>query len=145
MLSWGAAQVLAEQCRRLGVDIEASISQTAALAQASNGVSVNKKKPGWNLDISSIHRRIKDDIRNSSSSSGSRVQASGAASESPEQLPLPPGWEVSNCSMPLLTNHQESCPVVRPVWSMWTPHKEPESARSTRCLDTSHPFLVGWY
>ena len=79
------------------MDVEASSSQTAALAQASNGVSAGKKKPGWNLDISSIHRRIRDDIRNSSSSS-SRAQASGAASESPEQLPLPPGWEVSECS-----------------------------------------------
>ncbi len=99
-LSCSAAQVLAEQCRRLGVDVEASSSQTAALAQASNGATVSKKKPSWNLDISSIHRRIKDDIRNSSSSS--RVQASGAASESPEQLPLPPGWEVSNCSMQVM-------------------------------------------
>ena len=87
--------MLAEQCRRLGVDIEASSSQAAALTQASNGASVSRKKPAWNLDISSIHRRIKDDIRNSSSSS--RVQASGAASQSPEQLPLPPGWEVSKC------------------------------------------------
>ena len=91
--------MLAEQCRRLGVDIEASSSQAAALTQASNGVSVSRKKPSWNLDISSIHRRIKDDIRNSSSSSSSRVQASGAALESPEQLPLPPGWEVSTCSI----------------------------------------------
>lgn len=91
--------MLAEQCRRLGVDIEASSSQAAALSQASNGVAVSRKKPSWNLDISSIHRRIKDDIRNSSSNSSSRMQASGAASESSEQLPLPPGWEVSKCSI----------------------------------------------
>ena len=88
--------MLAEQCRRLGVEVEASSSQAAAVAQASNGASASRKKPGWNLDISSIHRRIKDDIRSSSgNNSSSRLQASGA-SESPEQMPLPPGWEVSH-------------------------------------------------
>ena len=88
-----APQVLAEQCRRLGVDIEAGSSQTAAVALASNGMSTSRKKPGWNLDISSIHRRIKDDMRSGSI----RLQAPGHPSESPEQLPLPPGWEASRC------------------------------------------------
>jgi len=88
-----AVQVLAEQCRRLGVEIEAGSSQTAAVALASNGMSTSKKKPGWNLDISSIHRRIKDDMRSGSS----RLQASGHPCETPEQPPLPPAWEASRC------------------------------------------------
>ena len=85
-------QVLAEQCRRLGVDIEASSAQTAALALAGSGAPVGKKKPAWNLDISAIHRRIKDEVR----AGGGRSGAGAPASQSSEQSPLPPGWEVSH-------------------------------------------------
>ena len=96
-------QVLAEQCRRLGVDIEASSVQTAALALAGNGTPVGKKKPAWNLDISAIHRRIKDEVR----ASGGRSGAGAPTAQSSEQSPLPPGWEVS----PILRDSDLACPV----------------------------------
>ena len=61
-------QVLVEQCRRLGVDIEASSAHIASMAEAARGSSNGaagssggppRRKPGWNLDISAIHARIK--------------------------------------------------------------------------------------
>ena len=113
--------MLAEQCRRLGVEVEASSSQTAALAQASNGAAASRKKPGWNLDIRSIQRRIKADSSSSSSnSSSSRLQASGAASECPEQMPLPPGWEVSHlhgCYPFLQSSHDLGDPSAPPCYA----------------------------
>ena len=76
-------QVLAEQCRRLGVDIEASSSQSAAPAASGSSTPVGGRgRQGWNLDVSAIHRRIKDEARGA----GGRP--------CPEARPLPPGWEV---------------------------------------------------
>ena len=60
------AQVLVEQCRRLGVDVEASSAHLAHMQQAAGrdnggakGAGGGGRKPGWNLDISAIHERIK--------------------------------------------------------------------------------------
>jgi hypothetical protein len=57
-------QVLVEQCRRLGIDVEASSAHLAHMAQASRGggaggTGAGGRKPAWNLDISAIHARIK--------------------------------------------------------------------------------------
>ena len=63
------AQVLVEQCRRLGLDVEASSAHIASLAQASSraggagaprGGGTARRSPAWNLDISAIHARIKN-------------------------------------------------------------------------------------
>ena len=81
-------QVLSEQCRRLGIDIEASSAHIAALSEARG---IARKKPAWNLDISSIHRRIKEDMRSSQrpkTGTGDPPPYNGDSS-------LPPGWEVT--------------------------------------------------
>jgi hypothetical protein len=101
-------QVLAEQCRRLGLDVEASSAQTAALALAGNGNPVGKKKPAWNLDISAIHRRIKDEVR----AGGGHLGAGAPASQSSEQSPLPPGWEVSH----FIRDLGLACSMLLPTW-----------------------------
>lgn len=76
------------------MDIEASSAQSAAMALASNGVAPgSRKKQGWNLDISAIHRRIKDDMRGGGAGARSRPAAPASDSAS-EKTPLPPGWEV---------------------------------------------------
>lgn len=87
-------QVLSEQCRRLGIDIEASSAHIAALSEARG---IARKKPAWNLDISSIHRRIKEDLRTVNQQ---RSRAAGATGADPPPYKgdssLPPGWEVKN-------------------------------------------------
>ncbi len=82
-------QVLSEQCRRLGIGIEASSAHIAALSEARG---VARKKPAWNLDISSIHRRIKEDMRTS------QRTKTGAGEPPPYNgdSSLPPGWEVQH-------------------------------------------------
>ncbi|BDA46239.1 probable phosphoinositide phosphatase SAC9 [Coccomyxa sp. Obi] len=86
---FGAVQVLSEQCRRLGIDIEASSAHIAALSEARGTA---RKKPAWNLDISSIHRRIKEDMRSSQ-----RAKTNSPAPSDPPPYSgdssLPPGWE----------------------------------------------------
>ena len=84
-------QVLSEQCRRLGIDIEASSAHIAALSEARGNPA--RKKPAWNLDISSIHRRIKEDMR-----TNLRAKTGSPAPSDPPPCSgnssLPPGWEV---------------------------------------------------
>ena len=62
-LGYAAVQVLVEQCRRLGIDVEASSAHIAHMEQVSRGTGAGGtstgRKPGGNLDISAIHARIK--------------------------------------------------------------------------------------
>jgi hypothetical protein len=88
-------QVLAEQCRRLGIDVEASSAHIAALSEPRGAA---RKKAAWNLDISSIHRRVKEDLR-----STQRARAAAASDPPPYtgDSTLPAGWEVLRSSTTL--------------------------------------------
>ena len=66
-------QVLVEQCRRLGVDVEASSARLAHMQQAAGrdsggakGSGGGARKPAWNLDVSAIHARIKQVLAHAS-------------------------------------------------------------------------------
>ena len=87
-------QVLAEQARRVGITIEAENALEQSAARAA--VSKKKKDPGYSLEISSIHRRVKEMMR----SRGTTPEAEAVASKGPVYQPLqdaesdlPPGWE----------------------------------------------------
>ena len=93
-LSGATPQVLAEQARRVGITIEAENALEQSAARAA--VSKKKKDPGYSLEISSIHRRVKEMMR----SRGSTPEAEAVASKGPVYQPLqdaesdlPPGWE----------------------------------------------------
>ncbi|KAK9818315.1 hypothetical protein WJX72_010447 [[Myrmecia] bisecta] len=79
---FGAVQVLVEQCRRLGINIEPTASAPSSAA-ARSAASKAKKNDVASLEISSIHRRVKDLMRE-------RMQAPKQA-----EAPLPAGWEQS--------------------------------------------------
>lgn len=101
--------MLAEQCRRLGIDVEASSAHMAALSSDSGSRGgVAGKMPGWNLDLSIIHRRIKEDQRNKQRNNA----AAGAAAEPPPysgDASLPPGWEVCHSVSSLLGVDAHRC------------------------------------
>jgi len=87
-------QVLAEQARRVGITIEAENALEQSAARAA--VSKKKKDPGYSLEISSIHRRVKEMMR----SRATTPETEAAASKGPAYQPLqdgnselPPGWE----------------------------------------------------
>lgn len=87
-------QVLAEQARRVGISIEAenAVEQSAARA----ALSKKKKDPGYSLEISSIHRRVKEMMRSRATPSDADASASkGSAYQSLQnaESALPPGWE----------------------------------------------------
>lgn len=91
---FGAVQVLAEQARRVGITIEAENAQEQSAARAA--VSKKKKDPGYSIEISSIHRRVKEMMR----SRATTPETEAAASKGPVYQPLqdaesdlPPGWE----------------------------------------------------
>lgn len=86
-------QVLAEQARRLGITIEAENALENSAARAA--VSKKKKDPGYSLEISSIHRRVKEMMR-AWPAHEAEASASRGASYQPIQdsaSALPSGWE----------------------------------------------------
>ena len=87
-------QVLAEQARRLGIAIEAENALENSAARAA--VSKKKKDPGYSLEISSIHRRVKEMMK--SRGTAPEAEASGTRGTSHQPLQdsesaLPSGWE----------------------------------------------------
>lgn len=87
-------QVLVEQARRLGVVIEAENALENSAARAA--VSKKKKDPGYSLEISSIHRRVKEMMKSRGTAPEAEASASRGASHPPLQTPdpaLPSGWE----------------------------------------------------
>ena len=87
-------QVLAEQARRLGITIEAENALEKSAARAA--VSKKKKDPGYSLEISSIHRRVKEMMKSRGTAPEAEASASRGASYQPLQdsdSALPSGWE----------------------------------------------------
>lgn len=87
-------QVLAEQARRLGITIEAENALENSAARAA--VSKKKKDPGYSLEISSIHRRVKEMMKSRATAPEAEASASRSASNQPLQdsdSALPSGWE----------------------------------------------------
>lgn len=87
-------QVLVEQARRLGVVIEAENAVENSAARAA--VSKKKKDPGYSLEISSIHRRVKEMMKLRGTAPEAEASASRGASYQPLQNSdpaLPSGWE----------------------------------------------------
>lgn len=90
-------QVLAEQCRRLGLDVElpgAEVDASSGGARA-HGAAAGRRTPKAKprdpaaLDISSIHRRVRDLML----AKGERGGGSDPPSYSGDAT-LPAGWEV---------------------------------------------------
>ncbi|KAK9827235.1 hypothetical protein WJX81_000601 [Elliptochloris bilobata] len=88
-----AVQVLAEQCRRLGLNIESPAAAAAATngarergGGAGQGNSNGKPRDPAALDISSIHRRVRDLMLAKGDRSGDPPSYSGNDT-------LPAGWE----------------------------------------------------
>ena len=87
-------QVLAEQARRLGITIEAENALENSAARAA--VSKKKKDPGYSLEISSIHRRVKEMMKSRATAPEAEASASRSALHQPLQdseTALPSGWE----------------------------------------------------
>lgn len=108
-------QVLAEQARRVGISIEAenAVEQSAARA----AVSRKKQDAGYSLEISSIHRRVKQMMK-SRTAEAEPVSRSASYQALPEAEPdLPPGWEsrLDDASGPTSCKHMSH---IRLVWSM---------------------------
>ncbi|KAL3148494.1 hypothetical protein ABBQ38_013936 [Trebouxia sp. C0009 RCD-2024] len=90
---FGAVQVLAEQARRLGIVIEAENALENSAARAA--VSKKKKDPGYSLEISSIHRRVKEMMK-ARTAPEAEASAGRGTSYQPVQesaSALPSGWE----------------------------------------------------
>lgn len=86
-------QVLAEQARRLGIVIEAENALENSAARAA--VSKKKKDPGYSLEISSIHRRVKEMMK-ARTAPEAEASAGRGTSYQPVQesaSALPSGWE----------------------------------------------------
>ena len=78
----------------MGITIEAENAQEQSAARAA--VSKKKKDPGYSIEISSIHRRVKEMMR----SRATTPETEAATSKGPVYQPLqdaesdlPPGWE----------------------------------------------------
>ncbi len=78
----------------MGITIEAENAQEQSAARAA--VSKKKKDPGYSMEISSIHRRVKERMR----SRATTPETEAVASKGPVYQPLqdaesdlPPGWE----------------------------------------------------
>ena len=104
--------MLAEQARRVGLTIEAknAVEQSAARA----ALSKKKKDPGYSLEISSIHRRVKEMMKSRAATSEAEPSASRGASYQPLQepdSPLPPGWEARTDEGSGVHLCSSSCPV----------------------------------
>ena len=87
-------QVLAEQARRVGLTIEAENALEQSAARAA--LSKKKKDPGYSLEISSIHRRVKEMMKSHATTPEAEASASTGPSYQPLQEPdsaLPSGWE----------------------------------------------------
>ena len=87
-------QVLAEQARRVGITVEAENALENSAARAA--VSKKKKDPGYSLEISSIHRRVKEMMKSRGTAPEAEASASRGASLQPPQdsdSALPSGWE----------------------------------------------------
>lgn len=95
----------------LTIEAENALEQSAARA----ALSKKKKDPGYSLEISSIHRRVKEMMKSRSTAPEAEAAASKGPSYQPLQGPdsaLPPGWEARM--------HESSgiwlCSRLQPVW-----------------------------
>ena len=78
----------------MGITIEAENAQEQSAARAA--VSKKKKDPGYSIEISSIHRRVKEMMRSRATTPETEAVASkGPVYQSLQdaESDLPPGWE----------------------------------------------------
>ena len=78
----------------MGLSIEAENAQEQSAARAA--VSKRKKDPGYSLEISSIHRRVKEMMKSRAAAPEVATSTASKQAYQPLQDPesdLPPGWE----------------------------------------------------